>query len=231
MIANAMPVQVEENTLICFCQKEMNSFIDTVCDGYIFNFSRKFLSCLQMELSILASKNPTQVILPERLYSAVTPEMDLLLSSILEEYHSKNLVYKNEILNCLMRSLILQVSRNSGFKAASPYPPEDIRLVNRFLEMVSHNFIQIKRVADYADMLCISPNYLNIKVKRVSGYTASQHIQQFILTEAIGKVLNEGFGLKQTAYYLGYEDSTYFSKFFKKATGKSFTEFRMEATK
>lgn len=84
----------------------------------------------------------------------------------------------------------------------------------------------MKKVSDYAAALGAAPNYLNVRVKRVSGFTASHHIQQRILQEAKRKARWEGKNLKEIAYMLGYDDISHFSKFFKKTAGFTFSDFK-----
>ena len=81
-------------------------------------------------------------------------------------------------------------------------------------------------VKEYADMLAVTPNYLNEMVKEVSGFTASHHIQQRIILEAKRKVIFEGDSLKEIAYGLGFWDPAHFSKFFKNSSGVNFTDFK-----
>ncbi|MFT3794847.1 helix-turn-helix domain-containing protein [Flavobacterium sp.] len=219
---------INQNTLTCLRSEELQDALKTVSGGYIFNFPVEFLARLQTEMIMTGDGlGVFNFLVPEKLCTTVTPEIQLLLGSLLREYESEKDICRNEMMTGLMRLLLLQMARDCEIDDVSlPYSLEDIRLVNRFIDLVKKNFMTLKRVSEYADLLHISPNYLNIKIKRISGFTASYHIHNAILEEAIGKARNEGMGLKQIAYHLGYEDVAYFSKFFKKATGKNFAKFK-----
>ena len=80
-------------------------------------------------------------------------------------------------------------------------------------------------VCDYASVLSVSPNYLNRTVKKVSGYTASHHIQQQIVLEAKKQAIHYGVSMKEIAYQLGFDNPSHFSKFFKCNSGMNFTQF------
>jgi len=98
-------------------------------------------------------------------------------------------------------------------------------LVSRFMEHLNIHFATRKLVSDYADDLCVSANYLNTIIKKVTGFPASHHIQQCIIREAKYRALNSGSMMKEIAYDLGFNDLAHFSKFFKNYSGSSFSSF------
>jgi YesN/AraC family two-component response regulator len=98
-------------------------------------------------------------------------------------------------------------------------------LVSRFMEHLNSHFATKKLVSDYAEDLCISPNYLNTIIKKVTGFPASHHIQQCIIREAKCRALYSGAMMKEIAYDLGFNDLAHFSKFFKNYSGSSFSSF------
>jgi YesN/AraC family two-component response regulator len=98
-------------------------------------------------------------------------------------------------------------------------------LVSRFMEHLNNHFATKKLVSDYADDLCISPNYLNTIIKKATGFPASHHIQQCIIREAKCRALRSGVMMKEIAYDLGFNDLAHFSKFFKNYSGSSFSSF------
>jgi AraC-like DNA-binding protein len=81
-------------------------------------------------------------------------------------------------------------------------------------------------VSDYADDLCVTPNYLNRTVKKTTGYTASHHIQQQIILEAKRQATYFSTSMKRIAYNLGFDNLAHFSKFFKHNCGMNFTDFK-----
>src|SRR5688572_8942105 len=101
-------------------------------------------------------------------------------------------------------------------------------LVSRFMDHLNKNFATKKLVSDYADDLCISANYLNTIIKKVTGFPASHHIQQCIIREAKRRALYSGAMMKEIAYDLGFNDLAHFSKFFKNYSGSSFSSFMKE---
>ena len=96
------------------------------------------------------------------------------------------------------------------------------------MNLLQEQFTSKKMVCDYASELMVTPNYLNRAIKRVSGFTASYHIQQQIILEAKRHALYSGTSMKEIAYLLGFENLAHFSKFFKSKSGMNFSNFKKE---
>lgn len=95
-----------------------------------------------------------------------------------------------------------------------------------FNMLIDEFFKQEKFVVFYADKLNISANYLNILCKKHLKISATQLIQQRVITEAKRLLQSTSLSIKEIAFELGFVDHAYFSNFFKSRTGISPTEFR-----
>lgn len=98
--------------------------------------------------------------------------------------------------------------------------------MRKFLSLLEKNYTQKRMVTDYAEELVVTPSYLNEVVKKISGFPASHHIQQRIVLEAKRQAAFSNVTMKEIAYNLGFDDTAHFSKFFKNASGMSFTDFK-----
>lgn len=103
---------------------------------------------------------------------------------------------------------------------------KDEATVTHFLQLLKERISSMKQVNDYALALKVTPNYLNLVIKRFTGYNASQHIRQFIIMEAKRQVICSGLRMKEVADRLGFTDHAHFSKYFKTYTGVTFSHFR-----
>lgn len=99
-------------------------------------------------------------------------------------------------------------------------------LLRQFRTLLSRSYKTMKSPAEYANALHISPNYLNEVIKTKTGFPVSYWIQQEIITEAKRMLYYTEVTVKELADTLGYEDHSYFSRFFKKAAGMSPLHFR-----
>ncbi|WP_300690163.1 helix-turn-helix domain-containing protein [Chryseobacterium sp.] len=101
-------------------------------------------------------------------------------------------------------------------------------ITRQFKKLIADHFRSTKQVQQYAKLLHITPLYLNEAVKDVTGYPASNWIQQKIVWEARRLLVYTTMDVKQIAFELGYDDPVYFSRFFKKETGITALQFRSE---
>ncbi|GGH79464.1 AraC-like DNA-binding protein [Filimonas zeae] len=159
-------------------------------------------------------------------HDEVKAELMQLLQSMVKEYFSVS-EFRNEMMHTLLKVFLIQLSRLADHSLLQDNDMQnDVSLVTKFLEMIDVHFLTLKKVSDYAERLSIAPNYLNIKVKKVSGYTAGYHIRQRIVLEAKRQAHWDSMSLKEISYKLGYNDVAHFSKFFKKEAGVSFSSFK-----
>jgi len=99
-------------------------------------------------------------------------------------------------------------------------------ITKKFKSLLEKSYCNMKRPAEYAEKLHISVAYLNECTKQVTGFSVSQHIQDRIILEAKRYLYHTDKSVKEISFELGYNDHTYFSKIFKKATGMSALSFR-----
>jgi AraC family transcriptional regulator, transcriptional activator of pobA len=98
-----------------------------------------------------------------------------------------------------------------------------------FLAMVEKHITDRKQVALYAALMNLSPYQLNEITKSSVGKTASEIINEHIILEAKRYLLATTNQVKDIADLLGYEDISYFIRFFKKHTGKTPELFRQHS--
>lgn len=75
-------------------------------------------------------------------------------------------------------------------------------------------------VAFYADLLNLHPDYLTRLLKAETGRGAKQHITDWIAACATER-LRRGASVRAVAGELGFDDPDYFSRFYRRATGRN----------
>jgi AraC family transcriptional regulator, transcriptional activator of pobA len=108
------------------------------------------------------------------------------------------------------------------------HPKAATTLVTRFRELIEEHYRENKPLAEYAEALSVTQSRLREACMMVTGTSPNHLIQQRILLEAQRALLNSTLSIAQTAYYLGFNDPAYFSRFFTKATGQSPRQFRVK---
>ena len=94
-------------------------------------------------------------------------------------------------------------------------------MVTRLRELIEQHYRDNMALAQYATTLGVTQTRLREACLMVTGMLPNQLIQQRILLEAQRALLNSTMTIAQTAYYLGFNDPAYFSRFFTKAMGQS----------
>lgn len=105
------------------------------------------------------------------------------------------------------------------------YAP-DHRIINNFLALLEKHYTAHSEVGFYASEMSVTANYLNQVCRKKAGITAGDLIRDRILLEAKRLLTLTQLDIKEIAYTLGFNDSSYFSRFFKKYTDISPQEFR-----
>lgn len=81
-------------------------------------------------------------------------------------------------------------------------------------------------VANIAEQLHISPNYLSGLLKVLTGQSTQQHIHEKLIEKAKEQLSTTALSVSQIAYRLGFEHPQSFTKLFKSKTKVSPVEFR-----
>lgn len=93
------------------------------------------------------------------------------------------------------------------------------------------NKSQLPAVHYFADKLNLSTNYFGDLIKHHTGKTPSEIIQNKIIMEAKLQLLSTDKTIAEIGYDLGFEYPTYFTRFFKKLTDLTPSEFKITKSK
>jgi len=94
--------------------------------------------------------------------------------------------------------------------------------------LIEQHYTEQKPPAFYADQLNFSVKYLNDLCRKYLNKTTTKLIHERILLEAKRLLTHDNLSIKEIAIHLNFEDHAYFTRLFKKMTGKTPGEFRME---
>jgi AraC-like DNA-binding protein len=102
------------------------------------------------------------------------------------------------------------------------------RLFIQFRRLLEQEYDELHTVKEYADRLNVSTKTLSNSVQECSGKAPLTYINNRIILEAKRLLKFTSLMVKEVAYQLGYEDPSYFVKFFKRETGYLPTDFKEE---
>ncbi|HLT87657.1 MAG TPA: AraC family transcriptional regulator [Sphingobacterium sp.] len=157
--------------------------------------------------------------------------LDKYISQMKQELGSEETFGKELILKNYLQSFLVQIQRrkNQFEKSIDPQLPilddKRIQLV-KFLDLIDEHYKEGYSIAEYARLLHISSRSLSDLTQQQLNKTPSQMIQERIILEAQRLLLYSELNINQVGYRLGFDDPSYFVKYFKKHTGIPPSEFR-----
>lgn len=150
-----------------------------------------------------------------------------LLAGIFEEHNNQLHGYRDAIRAALEMFFIEFVRQSNEphitATSANTYTQERFE---EFTELLEKNISAQKQVSYYTNSMNLSSYQLNEITKTSVGKTASALIDEYTLLEAKRHLLATPNQVKEIADQLGYEDPSYFIRFFKKHAGLSPDAFR-----
>jgi len=176
------------------------------CNGFLFN----------------GTSNVMQLKLSESQVASLRDITDSLTS----EYAIKDNL-QEEMLRILLKRFIILCTRIAREKfSVSPEREKAFDMVRQFYVLVDNHFKEKKMVQDYANMLHRSPKTLSNLFTTCGLPSPLRIIHERIEAEAKRLLLYSQKSAKEITEILGFEDQATFSRFFKKMTGESVSEYR-----
>lgn len=135
-----------------------------------------------------------------------------------------------EMLRILLKLIILKSTRiwKREHRLAEDGQQADVQFLRKFSKLVEQHYRTLHKVADYADLLFVTPKNLSKKIGLVSKNTPNDIIKERIVLESKRLLAHTQLTVKEIAYSLNYEDDAYFIRFFTKNTGLSPISFRKQ---
>lgn len=135
-----------------------------------------------------------------------------------------------EMLRILLKLIIVKSTRiwKEQHQLAENEQQTDVQFLRKFSKLVEQHYKTHHTVADYADLLFVTPKNLSKKIGLLSKDTPNDIIKNRIILESKRLLAYTTLSVKEIAYRLNYEDDAYFVRFFTKNTGISPTGFRKQ---
>jgi AraC family transcriptional regulator, transcriptional activator of pobA len=191
--------------------------------GYLIELGKKFLHSRDGNdvFRKVAGKNFCQ------LDESTSNKLQGILASIHDEYKTRNESFE-EVIKASLSIFFIELVRQrkheeSHHDTRTHYADERLQ---EFLALIEEDIATHKQVSHYASKMNLSSFQLNSITKTLVGKTAAELIDDHILLESKRYLLATTNQVNQIAYHLGYEDVSYFIRFFKKHTGSTPEMFR-----
>ena len=143
--------------------------------------------------------------------------------SLIQEVSEKQSKHQASILRSYLYILIYEIDAIQKEKGSSELQNP---LFEKFKELLFKDFLNFRNVQHYADQLNVSRKYLSEVIKKNSGKTASDWINEMVILEAKVLLQNKNMSINQISDMLHFSDQSIFGRFFKNSEGISPLEYR-----
>ena len=135
-----------------------------------------------------------------------------------------------EMLRILLKLIILKSTRiwKQQHLLSENDQQSDVQFLRKFSKLVEQHYKTHHTVADYAEMLFLTPKNLSKKIGLLSKDTPNDIIKNRIILESKRLLAHTAMTVKEIAFSLNYDDDAYFIRFFTKNTGISPLSFRKQ---
>ncbi|NBA88218.1 helix-turn-helix domain-containing protein [Emticicia sp. CRIBPO] len=186
-------------------------------------FDENTLALLPQQFSFLVNPLNTQkIILSDAARQRVQRVFEILDQLLQTDENQPD----TEIILAYLNSLLAELN-SAYFKNQEPANVLNANL-SKFIEfklVVETHLMEQPSIHTIAEKLALTTNSLYRIVKEYSGVSPKNFFTGRLMVEAQRKLHYSNLSVKELAYELGFNDPDYFSKLFKKCTGKSVTEF------
>lgn len=200
--------------------------------GYIFNFSESILQHLIPQLQLENKYDFFRGVAQDCVVqlNATTHAIAQSISrQIITEVKGKEFAGQ-DVVAALFIQLFGLASRFSLKNSSSTQVSPGLQIVNNYRMLVDKEYSYQRLTKHYANLLHVSPNYLNLLCQQYIGMQAGTVIRNRILLECKRLLVNANLNISEIANALNFTDASHFSRFFKQHTGMTPDQFRKNAT-
>ncbi|WP_455671869.1 helix-turn-helix domain-containing protein [Phocaeicola sp.] len=153
---------------------------------------------------------------------------------LIEEMVDKDDIFRTEIVRRLLGGYLYKIGSilhrrhpEPGNESIKSLKREEV-VFNQFINLVTEHHCKERRVDFYAELLYLSPKHFSTVVKKVSGKTAGEWIDEYVILEAKALLKYSAMSIQEVAYHLNFPNPSFFGKYFKHHTGVSPSEYKVQ---
>lgn len=168
------------------------------------------------------------------LTQAESQSLRSFISMVEQELKGSETDFSSEIIGGLIAATIYKVG-DVLYNYLSEHPEVQNPIHNRaeeyfkqFAHLLGEHYRTERSVGFYARQLCITPKYLTTLIKRISGLSVSEWIDNYVIIEAKTLLKYSHMSIQEIAYYLNFPNQSFFGSYFKRNTGMSPSQYKAQ---
>ena len=154
------------------------------------------------------------------------------ISMVEQELKGSETDFSSEIIGGLIAATIYKVGDilthylTEHLEVDSPIHNRAEEYFRQFTELLGEHYKHERSVRFYARQLCITPKYLTTLIKRISGKSVSEWIDNYVILEAKTLLKYSNMSVQEIAYYLNFPNQSFFGSYFKRNAGMSPSQYK-----
>ncbi|UFH57262.1 AraC family transcriptional regulator [Spirosoma sp. KNUC1025] len=236
-VSNDTSLAIEPGTVLICKPGQYRSWVwYEIKSAYMIAFTETFLkTSIQTDVFTQFPFLVSEPMHPSIFPSALVADFGKTCQEMKKEFATKT-ACRTQILGSLLMIMLLKVKDALRNEPHPVYGRDKGSLIvhtfKKNLDKHVHDLVAGRtdlqlRVSDFAAMQHLHENYLNAVIKAKTGKTAKTSIAEKIICEAQGLLLHTSLSNKEISYRLGFVESSHFSAYFKKYTGRTPLDYRL----
>ena len=157
---------------------------------------------------------------------------DLYYKVIRARMKQAELPYYKEVIRSLIRTMLYELLADLNQLSTPPESQMVKRsniLFKRFLDLLACTEVKKRSISYYAGKLCVTPKYLSTVCKKVSGKTAFEWINDYVVEDIKYFLKYSNKSIKEISEHQDFPNISFFGKYVKTHLGTSPTDYRKQS--
>ncbi|WP_232522386.1 helix-turn-helix domain-containing protein [Marinimicrobium alkaliphilum] len=198
-------------------------------EGFVLTLASPLVRHLEQRLGVQAGVLTHSTCCP-------LPSGESLVGNLFSALHGEYLAQRpgrELLMESIAASILIWVYREALKQGGAPDRLQDKndRYLLRFTDLLEEFFKTQQPIQFYAERIGVTPARLNTLCRRLAGRTALQMLHERLLLEAKRNLTYTSMTISEVSFHLGFSEPAYFTRFFKRMTGQSPSEFRQQGSK
>lgn len=220
---------IKKNTILFISKDQTHAFDDNLkINGWLIHFNESFFMHSDVDIFLKYSifnsqQNPCYLINEETMEVAAS-----YISMIQKELKERHRFGHEEVIRYLLKSFLINLERvhRKTSKAKLEINSQHELQFFKFKELIEENYKNGLSITEYSDALNTSSKTLSTITRSIVGKSPSQLISDRVILEAKRLLKFTTLQISEVAYEIGFDDPSYFVKYFKRHVSISPSSYR-----